>query len=143
MEGREPSVVLLHSDVTGRILGVFFEVYNELGYGFREFVYRQAMLITLAGAGLGVRQGVEWPVWFRGALIASFRPDIVVADGPVLVELKAKNAIESHDIAQALNYLKVTDIEVALILNFGKRPDYLRRVFQNGNKQRGPHVDPQ
>ena len=133
---------LLHSSITGRILKVFFEVYHELGHGFREFVYLEAMRIALRAEGLELAKGVAWPVWFRGARIAMFKPDIVVTNGPVLIELKARSTIESQDIAQALNYLRASDIEVALILNFGKRPEYLRRVFENRNKPRATASHP-
>jgi GxxExxY protein len=135
MERRQDPRALLHAEITRRILKVFFDVYNELGFGFRELVYQRAMGIALTAEGLGIRRNVEWPVWFRGDRIASFQPDLVVNDGPVLIELKSKNAIEGHDVAQALNYLRASDVEVALILNFGKRPDYMRRVFENGNKR--------
>jgi GxxExxY protein len=142
MEKTHDKPALLHGEITGRILKVFFDVYNELGYGFREFVYLRAMRIALTAAGLQVQQGVEWPVWFRGDRIASFQPDLVIGDGPVLIELKAKSVLEPHDVAQALSYLKASDIEVALLLNFGKRPDYMRRVFENGNKRNRSSTGP-
>ena len=138
MEKRDDASVLLHGDITRRILRVFFDVYNELGYGFREFVYLRAMSIALSAAGLEVKQAVEWPVYFRGERIASFEPDLVVSKGPVLIELKAKGVLEPYDVAQTLSYLKASDIEVGLLLNFGRRPDYMRRVFENAHKRSRP-----
>ena len=128
---------LLLSDVTGRILKVFYAVYNELGHGFRELVYRRALLIALNSEGLVVQTGVELPVWFRGSRIATFEPDIVIENGPVLLELKAKPAIEPLDVAQTLNYLKASDIEVALLLNFGNGK-FQRLVFENARKGNRP-----
>ena len=125
--------VLKHSELTDKILGTFYEVYNELGFGFLESVYEEAMLIALRAKGLQVEQQLKVPVFFRGANIGNFEADLVV-ENVVIIELKAvSNLIEAH-IAQLLNYLRATDIEVGLVLNFGQRPEFKRRVFDNDRK---------
>lgn len=128
----KPPLLLFH--LTDRILGVFFDVYNELGPGFPEFVCRRALAIGFQGAGLEVQEEVSLPVWFRGNRIAHFRADLVIPAGPVLVEVKGVQSIESFHVTQALGYLKSTEIEVALILNFGRRPQFKRLVFENRRK---------
>src|SRR5215472_16870269 len=102
---------LMHEELTEKIIGVFFDVNNELGYGFLESVYEQAMMIALESADLEVQQQVPIPSWFRGRQIADFRCDLVV-ENKVLLELKAAKALDKSHEAQLLNYLKATDIEV-------------------------------
>jgi GxxExxY protein len=84
---------LIHQEITEKIIGVFFDVYNELGYGFLESVYEQAMTIALQAAGLQVQRQVPVPVWFRGQQIGDFRCDLLV-EVKVLLELKAARTIE-------------------------------------------------
>jgi len=124
----------LHSGLTEQIIAVFYEVYNELGYGFLESVYEEAMYRALSSHGLGVVRQSPVPVWFRGELIGDFRADLVVADS-VLIELKAARAFEPAHEAQLLNYLRATPIEVGLLLNFGPRPQIRRLAFSNERKK--------
>jgi GxxExxY protein len=121
-------------DLTEAIIGVFFDVYNELGPGFQEFVFRRAMAIALRQANVRANEDAHLTVWFRGAKLITFRADLVVPAGPVLIEVKATSSIEPFHIAQTLGYLKATEIEVALILNFGRRPQFKRLVFENPRK---------
>jgi GxxExxY protein len=125
--------VFRHSELTRRIVGVFFQVYGELGFGFLESVYRTAMAIALREAGLRIESEVELYARFRGRSIGIFRADLVV-EGAVLVELKAARSIEQAHIAQLLNYLRCTVIEVGLILNFGPAPKVRRLVLTNDRK---------
>ena len=125
---------LLLFELTEAIIGVFFDVYNELGPGFQEFVFARAMAIALPKAGIPVNQEVPLTVWFRGAPLVTFRADLVVPTGPLLIEVKAASSIEPFHIAQTLGYLKATEIEVALLLNFGRRPQFKRLVFENARK---------
>ena len=113
---------------------MFFQVYGELGYGFLESVYRSAMVIALADAGLVVESEVELQARFRGRPIGTFRADLLV-EGAVLVELKAARVIDSAHIAQLLNYLRCTVLEIGLILNFGPTARVRRLVFENHRKQ--------
>jgi GxxExxY protein len=128
-----------HLDLTRRVVGVFFEVYGELGYGFLESVYRAAMTMALREAGLGVVAEVRLQAEFRRQPIGWFRADLLIED-VVLVELKATREIDSTHIAQLLNYLRCTALETGLILNFGPRPQIRRLIFTNDRKNR-VHVD--
>ena len=123
-----------HSGLTDKIIGVFYEVYNELGPGFLESVYANAMILALRQAGLTAEQERPVTVRFRGSVVGDFRADIVV-EGVVLCELKAVSVLDSSAEAQMLNYLRATDIEVGLLLNFGKEPKVKRFVFDNPRKR--------
>jgi len=124
---------LQHRDLTGRILRAFFEVYNELGHGFLESVYHRALRRVLFDGGLRVDSETRLTVWFRGEPIAEFKPDLVV-ENTVVVELKAARAIDPAHEAQVLNYLRATELEVGLLLNFGPRPAFRRLVYRNDRK---------
>ena len=127
-----------HSDLTELVIGIFYEVYNELGQGFLENVYEQAMAIALRAKGLEVQNQVPVPVWFRGQKIGSYEADLVAA-GVLLLELKACRALDPSHEAQLLNYLRSTSLEVGLLLNFGPRPQVRRFVFQNERKKISVH----
>jgi GxxExxY protein len=120
-------------DVAGSVIGVFYDVYNELGPGFLESVYQEAMALALRQAGLSVRRQVAVDVVFRGLSIGTFRADLLIA-GELLVELKAVRTIEQAHLAQVLNYLRATRLEAGLLLNFGPRPQFKRVVYSNGRK---------
>jgi GxxExxY protein len=126
---------LKHGLVTDKILKVFYQVYNELGHGFLESVYHRSLVIALDSVGLKVCSPVEIPVWFRGAQVGRFEADILV-ENCVLLELKAARALDQSHQAQLLNYLRATDIEVGLLLNFGERPEFKRVIFDNLRKIR-------
>jgi GxxExxY protein len=123
-----------HSDITRRIIGVFFQVYGELGCGFLESVYRSAMTIALREEGFTVESEVVLHARFRGRSVGTFRADLLV-EGAVLLELKAARAIEAVHVAQLLNYLRCTVIETGLILNFGSAPSVRRLAFSNERKR--------
>ncbi|HWP44997.1 MAG TPA: GxxExxY protein [Blastocatellia bacterium] len=125
-----------HRELTERIIRGFYDVYNELGPGFLESVYQEALVIALAASGLRVERQVAIPVWFRGHQIGEFRADLLV-DNAVILELKAARTIERSHEAQLLNYLRATDIEVGLVLNFGPQPQFKRFAFDNRRKSRG------
>ena len=110
-------------------------MYGELGYGFLESVYRSAMVIALADTGLAAESEVELLARFRGRLVGRFRADRLV-EGAVLVELKAARTIDSAHVAQVLNYLRCTVVELGLILNFGPTAQVRRLIFANDRKQR-------
>jgi GxxExxY protein len=133
-----------HQELTRKIIGVFYEVYNELGHGFLESVYEAAMLIALREAGLKVETQVPIGVYFRGNRVGDFRADLMV-ENAVLLELKAARALDSSHEAQLLNYLRATEIEVGLLLNFGIKPEFKRLAFDNERKkipgQQNPAAD--
>lgn len=124
----------LHAALTDRIIGVFYDVYNELGYGFLESVYHNAIVVALKQAGLAVDSRVKVPVWFRGQKVGDFEVDVLV-EGKVLLELKAARDLDSSHEAQLLNYLRATPIEIGLLLNFGPKPQVRRRAFENVRKR--------
>lgn len=122
-----------HWDLCHQIVGVFYSVYNELGYGFLEAVYEEALAIGLGEAGLSALRQVPTPIWFHGRTIGEYKADVIV-NQVVLLELKAARALDSSHEAQILNYLRATDIEVGLLLNFGPKPQFKRFVFENDRK---------
>ncbi len=122
-----------HEGITQRIIGVYFDVYNELGYGFLEPVYQEAMGMALQTSGLQVQREFGLEAHFRGRTIGIFKADFLV-NSCVIVELKAvKELARSHD-AQVLNYLRAGRLEVALLLNFGPRAQFRRFAFSNDRK---------
>ncbi|MGH9580633.1 MAG: GxxExxY protein [Terriglobales bacterium] len=129
------AVDLKHRELTDKIIGVFYDVYNELGHGFLESVYQGAMEIALKDAGLRVDREVAIPVWFRKRDVGNFKADLLV-EGCVLLELKAAQAIDRAHEAQIMNYLRATEIEVGLLLNFGPKPQFKRFVFEKERKIR-------
>jgi len=123
-----------HDDLTQKIIGVFYDVYNELGSGFLESVYRESMRMALSQAGLMAQTEVPVPVYFRGELVGIFRADLIVND-VVLVELKACDALAHEHESQTLHYLRATNIEVALLMNFGPTPKFKRLIMDNAFKK--------
>lgn len=121
---------MLHSDITGKILEAFYKVYNTLGYGFLESVYKKAMLIELQKFGLFVERQKRIKVYYEGIQVGDYFADLIV-NNCIIIELKAAENIHSEHEFQLLNYLKATEIEVGLLLNFGKRPEFKRKIFTN------------
>jgi len=125
-------LALLHGDLTRTIIGAFFEVYNELGYGFVEAVYQHALPIVLSERGLHTELERRVTVEFRGATIGEYRPDLIV-ENKVIVECKvAAKVLPAHE-TQLLNYLKATGINIGLIFNFGSQPTFRRMLFTPRN----------
>ena len=120
---------LMEKELTEKIIGVCFEVQNELGCGFLEAVYQKALLIALRDAGIEAKAEVPLKVMFRGEEVGDYYADIFV-EGRVILELKAVKALASEHEAQLLNYLKATGIRVGLLINFGRpRLEWKRRVL--------------
>ena len=124
---------LLHKEITDKILKAFYTVYNILGYGFLEKVYENALFIELTKMGLKVIKQFPIKVQYDGKQVGEYFADLIIED-LVIIELKAAEGIAEEHEHQLLNYLKATDIEVGLLLNFGKKPEFKRKVFQNINK---------
>jgi GxxExxY protein len=127
-------VMLKHSEITDKILHVFFKVvYAQLGYGFLEKVYETALVIALREIGLHVESQVKIHVYFQGQIIGEYFADLVV-ENKIIIEIKAiKQILKEHE-AQLLNYLRATPYEVGLLLNFGPEPDFRRSVYDNTKK---------
>lgn len=124
---------LLHREISKPILQVFYDVYNELGYGFLEKVYQNAMYFELKSQGYKVEAQKQIKVYFKDQLVGEFYADLLIEDS-IIVELKAcEHLINSH-VAQLMNYLRSTEIEVGLVLNFGETPDFKRLVYTNNRK---------
>ncbi len=127
-------VDLKHKDITDKILHAFFKiVYPQLGYGFLEKVYENSMTLALTSLGLKVQQQAKILVYFQGQVVGEYFADLLVND-LVLVELKAASRLLIEHEAQLLNYLRATPYEVGLLLNFGPKPDFRRKVFDNSRK---------
>lgn len=122
-----------HSDLTGKILGAFFQVHKELGYGFSERVYENALAMLLIEMRLKVEQQVHLYVFYHGRVVGEYIADMVIND-TVLLELKATQKIIEDHAAQLLNYLKATSIEVGLVLNFGPSAEFRRKIYDNERK---------
>lgn len=121
---------LKHEGMTKVIIEAFYTVYNQLGYGFLERVYENAMVLELQTLGIKVKQQMPIKVRYRGKIIGEYIADLVVED-KVIVELKAASKISPAHEAQLLNYLKATPYEVGLLLNFGPKAITKRKVFDN------------
>jgi GxxExxY protein len=128
---------LLQKDTTELIIKCFYKVYNELGFGFLEKVYENAMYLELINSGLHCLKQKPIKVYYNGHIVGNYYADLIVNDS-IILELKAaETLIEEHEL-QLINYLKATDIEVGLLLNFGKKPQFSRKVFSNENKKINP-----
>lgn len=123
----------LYKELTSDIIQAFYKVYNTLGYGFLEKVYGNALRIELMNYGFLVEKQKAINVYYESKLVGEYFADLIV-DGKVIIELKTSDSlIEEHE-CQLINYLKATDIEVGLLLNFGKKPIIRRKIFMNKNK---------
>ena len=120
-------VELVHRDVTATVLRAFYTVYSELGFGFLEAVYSNALALLLTEAGLIVRREVPFEIQFRGQSVGNYRADLIV-DSRVIVETKTNRQIVLHHTRQLLNYLRASRLEVGLLLNFGDRAEFKRVV---------------
>lgn len=119
-----------HADITEKIIQAFYKVYNTLGFGFLEKVYENAMFIELRAMGLLVEKQRRVRVFYKGQEVGDYFADLIVNE-KVIIELKASEALGEEHEYQLINYLKATEIEVGLLLNFGKKPDFKRKIFSN------------
>lgn len=124
---------LLHKEISKPILKVFYDVYNQLGYGFLEKVYQNAMYFELKSQGYKVEAQKQIKVYFKNQLVGEFYADLLIEDA-IIVELKACEHLVNSHIAQLMNYLKATQIEIGLVLNFGETPEFKRLVYTNNRK---------
>ncbi|MBN8680016.1 MAG: GxxExxY protein [Chitinophagales bacterium] len=120
-----------HAELTSRIIQVFYQVYNELGYGFLEKVYQNALFYALQQEGIKVEAHRKILVRFRGVIVGEYISDIV-ADSTVIIEVKAAESLTAAHEFQLINYLKCSEMEVGLLLNFGKSPEFKRKIFEKG-----------
>ena len=124
---------LIHQELTDIILKCFYTVYNRLGYGFLEKVYENAMILELSKNELSCSKQVPIRVLYDEKVVGDYYADIIV-ENCVIIELKASEVLAEEHELQLLNYLKATDKEVGLLLNFGKKPAFKRKIFTNHKK---------
>lgn len=127
--------MILDRETTEQILGAFFDVYRELGFGFLETAYVNALAVEFDRRGVAFRREVPTEVSYLGVPIGRYRVDMIVADR-VLVEVKSTKAISDADSRQVLNYLRATSLEVGLLLHFGPTPKFHRYLYTNDRKVR-------
>ena len=125
---------LKHGELTNSIIKCYYKVYNALGYGFLEKVYENALKKELIKAGHVVEAQKQIKVYYDNAVVGDYFADLVV-DNKVILELKATESLCEEHVAQMLNYLRATNIEVGLLLNFGKEAQFIRRAFENKYKK--------
>ncbi len=123
----------LHRDKTEKIIEAFFNVYNTLGYGFLEKVYHNSMLIELRRMKFECASQYPIRVFYDSFPVGDYYADIIV-DDCVIIENKATERLVEENEFQLINYLKATNIEVGLLLNFGKKPEFKRKIFTNDRK---------
>jgi GxxExxY protein len=126
---------LIHAELTELLIGIYFEVYNELGYGFLESIYEKAFVSLLTERKIAFQQQCLLEVTFRGKVLGEFKADLII-ERAVIVELKAVQKLELPHEKQLLNYLKATTLEVGLLFNFGPTSEFRRLVFENERKLR-------
>ena len=124
---------LVPKELIDIILTRFYQVYNDLGYGFLERVYQNALYYALIDEGLKCETEKLIKVYHNGRVVGDYRADLLVEDC-VLLELKSTEEISPANERQLINYLRATTIEVGYLLNFGKRPQYSRKIFSNSRK---------
>lgn len=124
---------MLHENITKKIIEAYYKVYNSLGYGFLEKVYENALKIELERLNLKVNQQKNIKVFYDQFEVGDYFADLIVED-LVIVELKAAESLCDEHEAQLINYLKATNLEVGLLLNFGKKAEFKRKVFSNDRK---------
>lgn len=118
---------LLFEETTREIIGGFYRVYNNLGYGFLEAVYQKALMSELRRRGLSCQCEVAFPIYYEGELVGEYRADLVV-NRKIIVETNAVPQLRLVHDYQIVNYLKASKLQVGLILNFGPTANYLRFI---------------
>lgn len=126
---------LLHMDITNKILKACYTVYNQLGFGFLEKVYENALLLALTTMNLTCERQKPIKVYYQQMIVGKYFADILIEE-KVILEIKAAEAlVKAHEL-QLINYLKATNLEVGLLFNFGKQPTFKRKRFTNDKKIR-------
>ena len=119
---------LLHKELTRKIIGVYYDVYNGTGRTYPEFIYERAMRDDLSRLGIPSRRQPEYTIFYKGRPAGAQRLDLFVA-GDVVVEIKVAPGLTRLHKAQTISYLKVVDREVALLCNFGSAAPEFERLF--------------
>ena len=126
---------MIDEEITGQIIKIFYKVYNTLGHGFIEGVYRNSMILEFVRNGIAVETEKPIAVYYEEKLVGAFSADLVV-EGKIILELKSKETLHPAHEAQLTNYLRATDIELGFVFNFGKEAAFKRKYFSNSKKRR-------
>ena len=118
----------LHENLTRKIIRCFYNVHDELGYGFLEGVYENALMIELEKSNLKAENQKAIKVFYDNKVVGEYRVDIIVED-KVMIELKAVSRLNKMHEVQLINYLKATGIKLGLLVNFGKKLEFKRKIF--------------
>ena len=119
---------LIYKNITEKIIGSFYSVYNTLGSGFLESVYEKALIIEFNERGLKTETQKPLVVKYHDKVVGEFRPDIIVED-KIIIEIKAISKLSKIHESQILNYLKATDLRLGFLVNFGEKLEYQRRIL--------------
>ena len=125
---------MLHKELTDEILHAFYKVHRKLGFGFLEKVYKNALFLELNEVGLKCETEKSINVYYNGRVVGIFYADIVV-EGKIILELKAVESICKEHEYQLINYLKACEMEIGLLLNFGKSAELKRIIYTNDRKE--------
>lgn len=128
-----------YEEITERVIGAFYHVYNTLGWGFLEKVYHNALAIELTKRGVHAESQRRIDVLYDGRLVGEYFADFLI-EGCVIVELKSVEALAPEHETQLVNYLKATDIDVGLLLNFGHKAQVRRKIFETARWKPSPAV---
>lgn len=119
---------MLHQEVTGQVLKAFYKVYNKLGYGFLEKVYENALQAELQKQGVNCISQFPIKVYYDNIVVGKYYADLVV-EKKIILELKASELLSKAHELQLVNYLRATNTEIGLLLNFGKKPEFKRKIY--------------
>ncbi len=122
-----------YKELTSKIIACFYNVYNELGFGFLEKIYKNALRIELEKNSLNVECEVPIKVYYDDNIVGEYFADIVV-ENCLILELKAVDILIKEHELQLINYLKATKFEIGLLFNFGKQPEIKRKIYTNNLK---------
>jgi len=128
-------MALKYKELTEEIIAAFYEVYNDLGFGFLEKIYQNSMYFELLDRGMKVEAQKPINVYRKNRRVGEYFADLVVND-LIIIELKAAELLTTKHEAQLVNYLKATDVEVGLLFNFGVEPEFERKFWENHLKKR-------
>jgi GxxExxY protein len=123
----------LYSELSDNIINCFYKVYNVLGFGFLEKIYQKSLEIELTNNGIIFEPQYPIKVYYENSIVGEYYADLFV-ESKIIIEIKAISSLVKENELQLINYLKSTNIEVGLLLNFGEKPEIKRRVFTNGKK---------
>lgn len=126
-------IKLLYPKLSFEIRGACYDVYNQLSGFYRESVFEKALAIELRLRGLEVEQQKRIKITYKGTLVGTYVPDLIV-DDKVLIELKAKPILLTSDKQQFWNYLKGSDYQLGFLVNFGKEIEIVRRVYERARQ---------